>query len=109
MALRARTGLLVDFENYLRDKCHNCSRLKLNSTIVLFGYDDNIKTDAGFDHILLIAKFYVYKCRIANTRPRLPVYLQELAYAHQVDKYVHRITMRQDQYIQKWASYLGIV
>lgn len=99
----------VDFENYLRDKCHNCSRLKLNSTIVLFGYDDNIKTDAGFDHILLIAKFYVYKCRIANTRPRLPVYLQELAYAHQVDKYVHRITMRQDQYIQKWASYLGIV
>ena len=31
--------------------------------LVLFGIDDNIKTDSVFDFILLLAKQYLYKCK----------------------------------------------
>lgn len=97
-----------DFENYLRNKCGNCVRLRLSPAIVLFGHDNKIKTDAGFDYILLVAKFYVYKCRIANIRPRIQVFLQELD-VHKVDQYIHLITMRSDNYAKKWASYLELL
>ena len=41
----------------LKDKCRNCDRLRLTKSVVLFGHDHIIKTDKGFDYILLQAKF----------------------------------------------------
>lgn len=44
-----------DFLKLLKEKCVHCERLELNSTIILFGKDQNTKTDICFDEILLKA------------------------------------------------------
>ena len=95
----------AEFEQFLKSKCENCNRLKLTDKLILFGYDNNIKTDQGFDFILLHAKFFVYKCRINSVRPVLNTFLKELSYIYKIDQYAYSIQMKQYQFALKWASY----
>ena len=50
----------------LKEECTSCYRLKLFECLILFGIDDNIKKENVFDLILLLAKQYLYKCKIAS-------------------------------------------
>merc|ERR1711963_876101 len=77
-----------DFLNFLKTKCTHYDRLRLNATIILFGQDENTKTDECFDDILLKTKFFIYKCRINKIRPTLQYFKNELKQLHKVDKYV---------------------
>ena len=45
----------------LKQKCTSCYRLRLSECLILFGIDDDIKTENVFDFILLPAKQYPYK------------------------------------------------
>ena len=46
----------------------------LNESVVLFGHDDNFKSDVTFDLILLIGKLFIYKCKIEKTTPKFPTF-----------------------------------
>ena len=50
---------LTEFERYLKEKCLNCNRLNLTPAVILFGYDEKTKANAGFDYFLLAAKLFV--------------------------------------------------
>ena len=67
-------NLWIDFLKSLRENCENRGNLLLSKSIVLFGYDSNIKTDKGFDYVLLQAKIFVYKCRITCTIPKMMIF-----------------------------------
>ena len=58
----------AEFERCLKEKCFNCGRLYLTPALILFPYDEKMKTDAGFDYILTIAIF-LYKSRTNKIRP----------------------------------------
>lgn len=98
-----------EFEKCLKEKCFNCDRLRLTPTLILLNHDNHIKTDAGFDYILLTAKFFVYKCRINKIRPRMQMFLRELCNLYQIDKYAHNILMKQIQFITKWNPYQQLI
>ena len=53
----------------LKEKFTSCYRSRLSKCIILFGIDDNIKTDNALDFILLRAKQYLYKCKIGKQLP----------------------------------------
>ena len=63
-----------NFIKLLKEKCVHCDRLNLNATIVLFGKDKHIKTDACFNDILLDANFFIYKCRLNKVKPNIQVF-----------------------------------
>ena len=94
----------TDLERLLKAKTENCIRLKLTPTLILFGCEDRTKTDEGFDHILLTAKFFIYKCRINKVRPRLQMFLKELKREYIIDKYVHSTTMKREQFVKKMVG-----
>ena len=98
-----------DFLNLLKEKCVHCDRLELNSTLILFGTDENIKTDICFDDILLRAKFFIYKCRINKTKPNIQHFVHELKQFYKIDKYVHYLEMRIDNLSKKWQPYNALV
>jgi hypothetical protein len=91
--------------SYMKDNCINCSRLKLNSILVLFGNDGKTHTDKGFNHILLAAKFFIYKCRINKIKPLLQIFLKELSIIYKTDKYAFTVNMKYNEFVKKWASY----
>ena len=54
------------------------SGLNLTPALILFGYDEKVKTDAGFDYILLVAKvflsFHPSVCPLLPPTPPLTSY-----------------------------------
>ena len=98
-----------NFLNLLKEKCVQCDRLELNSTIVLFGRDQNTKTDICFDEILLKAKFFIYKCRINKIRPNIQYFKNDLKQLYNVDKYIHSIEMNMDAFYRKWLLYVNLM
>ena len=58
----------------LKQKCTSCFRLRLSECLILFGTDDDIKTENGFELILLLAKQYLYKCKIEKQLPNIHIF-----------------------------------
>ena len=99
-----------EFGRYLKEKCNHshCTRLTITKSLVLFGCGSNIKTDEGFDFILLHAKYFIYKCRFTKSKPRLIAFLQYLKYQYNVDEYVYKLEMRPEKFIDKWLMYTNL-
>ena len=94
----------------MKEKCSNRNRLNLTPALLSFYLDMmNIKTEAGFDYILLVAKYFIYKCRINKTRPRVQGFLKELTHMYKIDKFVQSILMKQDKFALKRLAYQEIV
>ena len=98
-----------DFVSLMKEKCENCERLSLNAILILFGTDNKTKTDEGFSHILLTAKYYIYKCRINKITLSIRSFVKELQYIYRIDNHVSRITMKNHQFVNKWAPYTNML
>ena len=48
----------------INDRGVNTVSITLNESIVLFGHDVNFRSDDTFDLIILVAKLFVYKCKV---------------------------------------------
>lgn len=94
-----------EFEVYLKEKCPHCDRLKMKKSLVLFGCENNVRTDEAFDFILIHAKYFIYKCRFTHSKPNLNAFLNYLKYQHQVEEYVYKMEMRYDKFLHKWLLY----
>ena len=55
----------------LKEKCTSCYRLRLSDCLILFSIADNIKTENVYNFILLLAKQYLYKCKIEKQLPKI--------------------------------------
>ena len=89
------------FERYLKEKCVHCSNLSLNIELVLFGNCDQTKTDSTFDQILLLAKHFIYRCRINFVKPRLEHFLNDLTMTWKSEKYKYSLEMKHNVFVKK--------
>lgn len=93
----------------MKEHCLNLDRFNtLNPSLVLLGSDNKNKLDKGFSHILLTAKFFIYKSRINKIRPTIHRFWKELKQAYIIDKQAHQINMENDKLVKKWAAYLTL-
>ena len=100
----------MDFLKLVKEKCRNCDRLQLNASIVLFGKDENTRTDCCFDEILLAAKFFIYKCRINKIKPTIQHFVNnDLKQLYKVDKHIHYLEMNMDIFFKKWLMYADMI
>ena len=98
-----------DFTNVFHDKCTNANRLKLTPCLILFGVDKNIKTDEGFDFILMHTKFFIHKCRIKKSIPQINMWIAEMKQIYLIDKYSNKLEMTMNKFERKWIPYLNII
>ena len=97
-----------EFEKMIQEKGSNSTRFSLTPSLVLFGTDDNIITDEGFDSILIQTKFFIHKCRINKIVPQLPLLMLELKHNFKIEKHVHQIQMTLEKFNKKWLPYHNI-
>ena len=98
-----------DLVSLMQRKCENCITLTISQEMVLFGTDENCEMDDVFELILLFAKFFVYKCRFNNTRPRLQAFLKELQYKYKTEEHVHCLKMQHNEFHRKWYPYINLI
>ena len=94
-----------ELENSLRSKCQHCERIAFNLELVIFGTKSNVITDKGFDFILLMAKFYIYKCKFQENLPEFHVFISQLIYRLKIEKNIAFKTDSIEIFERTWYSY----
>jgi exonuclease III len=89
----------------LKQKCGHCSQMCLSKNIVLFGFGENVITDVIFDYLILIAKFYIYKCKMQSTIPTISGFLRYAYVRYTTDYYASMIAMNNRKFCEQWAIY----
>ena len=74
--------------NLLHATCTHCTRLSFSKELIIFGLAQNICTDSAVDSIILYAKFFIYKCKLRESLPKLEQFLNELNHCVIVEKAV---------------------
>ena len=95
--------------NYLKEKCLHIINLNLNEELVLFGYNKNSKTDEALDLILLLAKHFIYKCRLENTEAKLQNFLKYFKYRYKIEKHNATVKMEKEAFEKKWLLYQSFI
>ena len=84
-----------------------CQYFKINKDkrLILFGQSDNVYTDNICDVIILMAKFYIYRCKVNGTSLILKNFIHELYNRYCIEKGVKK---NDQQFFNKWYPYTDI-
>jgi len=77
----------------------------MSECLATLGHDDAIKIDAVFYLILLLAKQYVYKCKMDNAVLCIIVLRKKLAHRYKIEEYNAKLKMSYPEFRAKWFSY----
>ena len=76
---------------------------------ILFGCMNNVKVDVVLDFIILFAKFYIYKSKLQETRPLLEIFLRNLKYRFEIEKYSSFKSGNITKFVELWSPYEELV
>ena len=76
--------------DFLNRRCTHAHNLKFNEYLVLFGECLDIKTDEICNLIILMAKFYIYRCKVRKVSPNIKIFIKELYNRYCMEKHIHQ-------------------
>ena len=59
--------------------------MRLSQCLVILGIDNNIKIDSVFYSVLLLAKQYLYRCKIESLQPDIVAFKRKLIYRYRIE------------------------
>ncbi len=83
-------------------RCRHAHNFRINEKLVLFGKCDLLFTDNTCDIILLLAKSFIYKCKVQGRRLNKICFIRELHDRYIVEKY---IAGNSTEFKNKWMPY----
>ena len=92
----------------VNEKCLNAVNLRLNKSLVLFGYSEQIRIDAIFGFILNLSKQYIYKCKQEEQVPNVNIFCKKLAYRYKIEEYNAKLKMDLHNFTVKWLPYVNL-
>jgi hypothetical protein len=94
-----------ELEKRLNDKCFHVNALHFTEHLIIFGCDKNIRTDQIFDLIIVMAKEYIYQCKMGKELPQLDVFLLRLKHRYSIEKQIANVNMTYERTVQAWMPY----
>ena len=73
--------------------------------LILFGIDDNIKMENIFGFILLLAKQYLYKCKIEKQLPNIDIFRKKMLYRYKIEEYNAKLSCSCSSFSSRWQPY----
>ena len=89
----------------INKKCIHSHNFKFTENLVIFGKCNDIYTDKICDFIILIAKFYIYRCKVQNKALNINVFIRELYRRYQIEK---SISESSNSFKNNWTPYLPL-
>ena len=83
----------------------HCSHVFFSKELVIMGVKPEVKTDKSFDLIMLLAKHYIFSCKLKKSAPLLRVFLQILKQRYMIEKVNAYTNGRQGFFHQQWRLY----
>ena len=76
---------------------------------VLFGKFDIVEDFIVINHILLLAKFYIYRSKLNNTNPSLEVFKAKLKATLNTEFVIAKRNGKLAQHYKKWESFISVL
>ena len=93
------------FSSILNKKCIHAHNFKFTENLVLFGRCNMISTDKVCDLIILIAKFYIYRCKVQKNILNVNVFIKELYKRYHIEKIINK---NSNAFKNCWIPYLNL-
>ena len=98
-----------NFSQWVESKCTHIGYINLQADLILFGSSTSFKTDELFDLIILLAKYYLYKCKLKEILPKVDQFKAEMTYYFFIDKERYFNKSLFNQFNVRWAMYRNLV
>ena len=89
----------------LNRRCNHSKDFKVNEVFVLFGQSEFIYSDYVCDLIILLAKLFIYRCKVQNKSINIRAFLNDVYNRYCCEKMINK---NSNDFINKWNPYLGI-
>ena len=97
--------LWTDFEQMLKTSCTHCEGFAFSKQLVLFGIEENVQTDKAMDFIILVLKFYIYRCRVSDILPSSMGFCQYLKQQYLDEMQIAKTSGNYHGFLSKWMLY----
>ena len=91
-----------DFSFMINKKCVHSHNFKFTENLIIFGKCNATHTDKICDLIILIAKFYIYRCKVQNKSLNINIFIKELYRRYQIEK---SISKDSNLFKNNWTQY----
>lgn len=98
-----------NFEELLKAKCETCTNINLSKTVILFGFDKNVRTDYIFDFLILLGKMYIYGCKFDKSMPNVTIFENYLSSRYKIEQYNAKISGKINDFKKKWMPYESLI
>ena len=89
----------------INETCTAACNVMFTECLILFGTQENFKSDTVLDFILFFAKKYLYSCRFDKTDPCICVFKKKLHARYTVEEHNARIQFRMTEFQTSWYPY----
>ena len=91
--------------NLINNRCKHTYNFKIDEKLVLFGKNDSIKTDTICDLIILMGKYFIYRCKVQGKNPNIRMFVIDIYNRYCVEKLIYQNSNR---FKINWDPYLDI-
>ena len=72
----------------------------------LFGFHTQYANNPLVNHMLLVARFLIYRCKHSNTTPNMPQYFNAITSTKKSEHYIAKKDNKLEFHYKKWSSYI---
>ena len=98
-----------DIQANINQKCALVNAIHLSEHFVIFGCEANVENDDVIDLFLLIAKQYIYICKMKTELPDFSAFTRILKYRYKIEMYNAKLRMCYDSLQQMWNPYIPLL
>ena len=96
------------FVELINNNCPHIYNLSLDAELIIFGENNIPVTDGIFDLFILLAKFFIYKCKVTDTLPNIKYFKYVLKSRYEIERSIHYGKSLHSKFETKWAMYHNI-
>jgi len=94
-----------ELQNIFNNRCLHSFNFKFTKNLVFFGHCETIATDKICDFIILMAKFFIYRCKVQGINLNVKLFIKELYNRYSIEMIISK---NKNQCKCDWAPYQNI-
>ena len=94
-----------ELSTLIKQRCRNSHNFSFSENLVMFGQSDNVYTDEICNLMILLAKYFFYKCKVQQSCLNLNYFVKEFYTRYTTEKIVENDSQ---SFINKWNPYINM-
>ena len=94
-----------ELSTLIKQRCRNSHNFSFSENLVMFGQSDYVYTDEICNLMILLAKYFIYKCKVQQSCLNLNYFVKEFYTRYTTEKIVENDSQ---SFINKWHPYINM-